>query len=79
MSCEPSLADKAVAVLAAIKELDSLTDDKHPLKYAVYSMKGLAEKILSDALYNALELTDKAKTVVNEHNKAIAEIGRNTQ
>lgn len=70
MSREPSLADTAVATLAAIQELNSLTDDKHPLRYAVDSIKGLAEKILSDALYNALELTYKAKTVVRDHNKS---------
>jgi hypothetical protein len=71
MSREPSLADAAVTTLAAIRSLDSIADNEHPLRYSVHSMKNLAEKILSDALYNAMELTYKAKTVVSDFDKAI--------
>lgn len=75
MSREPSLADTAVSTLANIRSLDSLVDDKHPLSYSIRSMRMLAEKMLSDAMYNATELTYKAKSVVSDFDKAKKEAG----
>jgi hypothetical protein len=71
MSREPSLADTAVTTLANIQSLDLLIDGKHPLRHSIHSMKMLAEKMLSDAMYNATELTWKAKTIVRDFDRSM--------
>lgn len=61
MDRQPSLADRAVSVLALVDAMDRDTNNDRPERHAVRSMKRMAEQILADAFTKAADLAWQAK------------------
>ncbi len=56
-----SLADQAVQALAMVKAMDEGVENEHPERYAVRSMKRVAEQALAAAFRNAIDVAWLAK------------------
>jgi hypothetical protein len=65
----PSLADQAVAVLAAVSAIDAGITNDHPERHQIRSIKRLAEQHLADAMRHAHSLAylaDDARNLARE-------------
>jgi len=69
----PSLADRAVFVLGAIRNLSDLVDNDDPARHVVRSLQREAEAVLDDALRRANGLVWVALDAKKSIERAIAE------
>jgi hypothetical protein len=63
MSEPRSLADSAVATLAAVRAMDAQTTNEHDERHQIRTLKRLAEQTLSEAFRAASELAWLAEDV----------------
>ena len=68
-----SLADEAIIALAAVRAMGEKMDDEHPMRYAVRSMKRVAEDILTQSLSQVTDLAYQAERLVKDFDKAVSE------
>lgn len=83
MAESKSLADEAVAALAAVRAMDEGMDLNHPERHTVRNLKRAAEEVLGNAFrtaqtlaYMASDVTSLVDNVRLEEAKKAAEIAR---
>jgi methylthioribose-1-phosphate isomerase len=76
MSDRTSLADCAVEALSAVRSMDNLIDNDHPMRHVVWTMKRMAEQILSDAMRQSTDLAYQARQVIKDHDASLIECAK---
>lgn len=63
MAQNMSLADQVIQTLADVRQMDDGIDTDCPERHAVWNLKRLAERAISDAMLAATELAWQAKSI----------------
>lgn len=61
-----SLADRFIAVMAKIDQIERGVDNDNPHRYPIRNMKRHAEKVIFDALGSAFDIAENARVLKDE-------------
>lgn len=71
---QPSLADSAVQTLADIRAIGAGMSSEHPMRHSARTLQHTAERILSDAFYQASNIAQQAKQILSDHDEAVLKL-----